>query len=337
MADKFIYGIRYGITAAFLSAALCVTMTGCGSAKKYYNKGVDAYKAKNYETALADFESAVEEAPDYALYRFNVIYAKIKLGTYDDAAKAALGLVRDSNVRSILANNKKAYYLAALAHFMNKEYDDAYQNVQSAQAIDISADFDDGLDKLGLLSALMSQNDASEPENIINEVNAMYPDNEDMHYILAKKLFEAGKYELAVNTAFPDYADGNLTDIDTVSKAYFVYCAQVLIGNDSAADSIAELIMKLVPADSYEKSVYDYINFMYDGKNEGYGTLSDGLKVFESYSSYLTAAEKIKKIAQYENDGDYENALKETDGYLELFPEDASLLSEEKLLGHICD
>ena len=69
---------------------------------------------------------------------------------------------------------------------MNKEYDDAYQNVQSAQAIDISADFDDRLDKLGLLSALMSQNDASEPENIINEVNAMYPDNEDMHYILAK-------------------------------------------------------------------------------------------------------------------------------------------------------
>ena len=63
---------------------------------------------------------------------------------------------------------------------------------------------------------------------------------------------------------------------------HILFTAQVLIGNDSAADSIAELIMKLVPADSYEKSVYDYINFMYDGKMKDMEPFQTGLRCLKA-------------------------------------------------------
>ncbi len=122
--------ILIGVVA--LSMALT---TGCGKDEEQFDKGLKAFEAGNYESALIYFEEAIELNPDVADYYIYNGMALIKNGDMDKALLEFDKAILDTDNQIVRQNNKKSYRGKGIAYFEMADYKNAVEAFDKALEI----------------------------------------------------------------------------------------------------------------------------------------------------------------------------------------------------------
>jgi Ca-activated chloride channel family protein len=119
---------------ASIAAAAMLAITGAGDAShrqgiesvhRAVGRGLAAYKARNFQKALAEFQTAIELEPTLAIPRYNAAAARYQLGTYDEAraeyleARSRAGPALQTKIDFALGNTALASgdFTGAIGHY----------------------------------------------------------------------------------------------------------------------------------------------------------------------------------------------------------------------------
>lgn len=115
--------MRFWMVAAGVSMVLL--LGGCGKAKGYFNDGLEAYAAGDYETALLYYSQALEENPYKAEYYIEQGYAYAALEQYEEARTAFSSAVVEQDLELTRQNNKKAWRGIGITYYEEGNYAEA--------------------------------------------------------------------------------------------------------------------------------------------------------------------------------------------------------------------
>lgn len=115
--------LRYFVTAA--GVGLLMFLSGCGKANKYYNDGLAAFSAGDYENALHYYSQALLENPNKAEYYIEQGYAYAALGQYEEARKSLNSAIVDRDLELTRTNNKRAWRAIGITYYEEGNYSEA--------------------------------------------------------------------------------------------------------------------------------------------------------------------------------------------------------------------
>lgn len=115
--------VRFFMTAAGI--AVLMLFSGCGKANRYYNDGMTAFAAGDYENALHYYSQAIRENPNKAEYYIEQGYTYIALEQHENARTAFHSAVVERELELTKKNNKRAWRGIGLAYYHEKNYVEA--------------------------------------------------------------------------------------------------------------------------------------------------------------------------------------------------------------------
>lgn len=111
--------IRWGIFHLLASSGFKPELFEANSPESFYNRGVDALRANNLQTAEDMFLDSVDRRPDYVVALFNLAMTYSLKGQYDQARQAW------ERVTQRLPNDPEVWYNRAVVAFRIGQFDEA--------------------------------------------------------------------------------------------------------------------------------------------------------------------------------------------------------------------
>ena len=124
--------MRMRFWAAVLLCVVVSGLAGCNNAKEHFEKGEEAFKAADYETALSEFSKALDENPNKAEYYIEQGHTYIALGRYEDAREALESAVVEQSLDLTRMNNKRAWRAIGISYYEEGNYAEAKLYLEKA-------------------------------------------------------------------------------------------------------------------------------------------------------------------------------------------------------------
>lgn len=124
--------MRFLIVA--LLGAVLVSLGGCGKAEEYYESGLAAYQAEDYETALLYFSKAIDENPNKAEYYIEQGHTYAALERFEEARTALTKAIVEQDLELTRKNNKRAWRVIGISYYEEGKYADAKTYFEKALA-----------------------------------------------------------------------------------------------------------------------------------------------------------------------------------------------------------
>ncbi|MBQ3061798.1 MAG: tetratricopeptide repeat protein [Lachnospiraceae bacterium] len=127
--------IKKRFVCLLTTGIIAMALTGCNDGDEKYDKGVKAFEAQNYESAVIYFSEAIEENPEVADYYIYHGMALIKTGNMEEAVLEFDKAILDTDNQIVRRNNKKAYRGKGIAYFEMADYEESVECFNKALEI----------------------------------------------------------------------------------------------------------------------------------------------------------------------------------------------------------
>lgn len=121
---------------------MILLMSGCSRAEGYYRNGRKNFVNGNYEEAVKNFSSAINENPNKAEYYIGYGMALIGLSQYDEALRQFDRVIMDKKINMVMENNKRALRGKGIAYFNMQDYEEATRQFDQALSINVLPNMD---------------------------------------------------------------------------------------------------------------------------------------------------------------------------------------------------
>lgn len=157
-------------------------------AKQFYTSGVSLMLTKKYTKAIANFEQAIQEEPQFAEAYFNIGYCHDELGEHQKAVTAFKKAIQ------LKPDFVEAHYNLGIAFDELKQYKDSIGAY--SRAAELKPDFFEAFFNLGV--ALGKENRHQEAVNAFKEAIRISPDDAEAHLNLGIAYSHLNLYQEAL-------------------------------------------------------------------------------------------------------------------------------------------
>lgn len=285
--------------------------------KAYRGLGIMNYLDGNYESAIEDFNKAMEYT---SLNEYDVDIlsymgtTNIQLGNYEEALADFTSVIEKD------AKNRAALKSRGEVNYQLGNYEDSIADYTAAKEID-KEDYDV---YFGLYQAYTALGDSTNAKEVLEQATSLpIKDDEDKFY-LAKVHYYQGNNTQA------------LEEFTVISEQDFVdsylYMGDIYLesGDNTSAVSYYELYLQQTQpknASFYSKLSTCYLNV------KSYSKALDAAQKGLSYAGSVDKKNLLRnEIIAYENLGDYETAYTKMQAFLSSYPEDEEAKREMEFL-----
>lgn len=304
-------GIKKNI--AIVLAGLCVfTLLGCGSgAGKNYDTGMEHFEAGEYEEACISFTDAIAINPDKAEYYIAYGMALIGMAQYEEARTQFQFVIRDTDNKIVRENNKRAYRGIALTYYNEGNYEQAKGYLELALKTEEIEELNrDLMAYMANCELLLNNYDrAMSYWNKLIELDADKKEMSEYYLGRAKTQNASDNYSGAIQ----DYQSAIKNNPDNYQAYLGLYLTLTSTLDEAGAAEVLDEAKKKAEDDS-DNVIYAAIFDYYAGD-------------YDNAAAYIeTAKEQGNPDAVYyegrisQDKGEFENAIKLYDSYLETKP-----------------
>lgn len=271
-----------------LFAGVVVLLTGCGEAKKAYDKGMELAKEGKYEKSLPYFKEAIKENGEQAEYYIGYGMALCRLNRFEAAKDEFQKVIQETDNKISKENNKQLCYGMAIAEYGLGEYDSVVEYCDKAAEIEYLDDMDCDI-LYTKVSALWQQGKWEKAEKVCKELIEKNKRYMDAYMVLAGIEKELGESDRAVQ-AYRDAIEIDKTYYDAYFKLYQQY---VSAGQTDAANELLDQLVALKPNKAENMMVIGRAYFYkqeYDRAKEYLKMASDGNNTESLYYSGIVSA-----------------------------------------------
>ncbi len=117
--------------------SMTTVLGGCGlkPSNRRYAKALEAYEAKEYETAADLFQEAIEKNPDKTEFYLDYGFTLIQLEEFEHAKEQFQRVISEKEIDMVQGNNKKAYRGLGIVEYCSGQYELALEQFEKALAI----------------------------------------------------------------------------------------------------------------------------------------------------------------------------------------------------------
>ncbi len=282
-----------------LIAGITVLLTGCGEAKKAYDKGMELAKAGKYEKSLPYFKDAIKENGEQAEYYIGYGMALCRLNRYELAKEEFQKVIQETDNKISKENNKQLCYGMAIADYGLGDYGSVTEYCDKALEIEYLDDMDCDI-LYTKMSAYWQQGEWKKAEEACQELLKKNKKYMDAYMALAGIEQNLGESDKAAQ-AYKDAIETDKTYYDAYFKLYQQYMAA---GQTDAANELLDQLVAIKPNKAenmmvigrayFYKQEYDrakeYLKMAYDGNNKESlyysGALSAALEQYDDAIMY---------------------------------------------------
>ncbi len=301
---------------AALIAGITVLLTGCGEAKKAYDKGMELAKAGKYEKSLPYFKDAIKENGEQAEYYIGYGMALCRLNRYELAKEEFQKVIQETDNKISKENNKQLCYGMAIADYGLGDYGSVTEYCDKALEIEYLDDMDCDI-LYTKMSAYWQQGEWKKAEEVCQVLLKKSKKYMDAYMALAGIEQNLGESDKAAQ-AYKDAIETDKTYYDAYFKLYQQYMAA---GQTDAANELLDQLVAIKPNKAenmmvigrayFYKQEYDrakeYLKMAYDGNNKESlyysGALSAALEQYDAaimyYQKYIKENKEELNVEVY--------------------------------------
>ena len=301
---------------AALIAGITVLLTGCGEAKKAYDKGMELAKAGKYEKSLPYFKDAIKENGEQAEYYIGYGMALCRLNRYELAKEEFQKVIQETDNKISKENNKQLCYGMAIADYGLGDYGSVTEYCDKALEIEYLDDMDCDI-LYTKMSAYWQQGEWKKAEEVCQVLLKKSKKYMDAYMALAGIEQNLGESDKAAQ-AYKDAIETDKTYYDAYFKLYQQYMAA---GQTDAANELLDQLVAIKPNKAenmmvigrayFYKQEYDrakeYLKMAYDGNNKESlyysGALSAALEQYDDaimyYQKYIKENKEELNVEVY--------------------------------------
>ena len=299
-----------------LIAGITVLLTGCGEAKKAYDKGMELAKAGKYEKSLPYFKDAIKENGEQAEYYIGYGMALCRLNSYELAKEEFQKVIQETDNKISKENNKQLCYGMAIADYGLGDYGSVTEYCDKALEIEYLDDMDCDI-LYTKMSAYWQQGEWKKAEEVCQVLLKKSKKYMDAYMALAGIEQNLGESDKAAQ-AYKDAIETDKTYYDAYFKLYQQYMAA---GQTDAANELLDQLVAIKPNKAenmmvigrayFYKQEYDrakeYLKMAYDGNNKESlyysGALSAALEQYDAaimyYQKYIKENKEELNVEVY--------------------------------------
>ena len=299
-----------------LIAGITVLLTGCGEAKKAYDKGMELAKAGKYEKSLPYFKDAIKENGEQAEYYIGYGMALCRLNRYELAKEEFQKVIQETDNKISKENNKQLCYGMAIADYGLGDYGSVTGYCDKALEIEYLDDMDCDI-LYTKMSAYWQQGEWKKAEEVCQVLLKKSKKYMDAYMALAGIEQNLGESDKAAQ-AYKDAIETDKTYYDAYFKLYQQYMAA---GQTDAANELLDQLVAIKPNKAenmmvigrayFYKQEYDrakeYLKMAYDGNNKESlyysGALSAALEQYDAaimyYQKYIKENKEELNVEVY--------------------------------------
>ena len=299
-----------------LIAGITVLLTGCGEAKKAYDKGMELAKAGKYEKSLPYFKDAIKENGEQAEYYIGYGMALCRLNRYELAKEEFQKVIQETDNKISKENNKQLCYGMAIADYGLGDYGSVTEYCDKALEIEYLDDMDCDI-LYTKMSAYWQQGEWKKAEEVCQVLLKKSKKYMDAYMALAGIEQNMGESDKAAQ-AYKDAIETDKTYYDAYFKLYQQYMAA---GQTDAANELLDQLVAIKPNKAenmmvigrayFYKQEYDrakeYLKMAYDGNNKESlyysGALSAALEQYDAaimyYQKYIKENKEELNVEVY--------------------------------------
>ena len=299
-----------------LIAGITVLLTGCGEAKKAYDKGMELAKAGKYEKSLPYFKDAIKENGEQAEYYIGYGMALCRLNRYELAKEEFQKVIQETDNKISKENNKQLCYGMAIADYGLGDYGSVTEYCDKALEIEYLDDMDCDI-LYTKMSAYWQQGEWKKAEEVCRVLLKKSKKYMDAYMALAGIEQNLGESDKAAQ-AYKDAIETDKTYYDAYFKLYQQYMAA---GQTDAANELLDQLVAIKPNKAenmmvigrayFYKQEYDrakeYLKMAYDGNNKESlyysGALSAALEQYDAaimyYQKYIKENKEELNVEVY--------------------------------------
>ena len=299
-----------------LIAGITVLLTGCGEAKKAYDKGMELAKAGKYEKSLPYFKDAIKENGEQAEYYIGYGMALCRLNRYELAKEEFQKVIQETDNKISKENNKQLCYGMAIADYGLGDYGSVTEYCDKALEIEYLDDMDWDI-LYTKMSAYWQQGEWKKAEEVCQVLLKKSKKYMDAYMALAGIEQNLGESDKAAQ-AYKDAIETDKTYYDAYFKLYQQYMAA---GQTDAANELLDQLVAIKPNKAenmmvigrayFYKQEYDrakeYLKMAYDGNNKESlyysGALSAALEQYDAaimyYQKYIKENKEELNVEVY--------------------------------------
>ena len=299
-----------------LIAGITVLLTGCGEAKKAYDKGMELAKAGKYEKSLPYFKDAIKENGEQAEYYIGYGMALCRLNRYELAKEEFQKVIQETDNKISKENNKQLCYGMAIADYGLGDYGSVTEYCDKALEIEYLDDMDCDI-LYTKMSAYWQQGEWKKAEEVCQVLLKKSKKYMDAYMALAGIEQNLGESDKAAQ-AYKDAIETDKTYYDAYFKLYQQYMAA---GQTDAANELLDQLVAIKPNKAenmmvigrayFYKQEYDrakeYLKMAYDGNNKESlyysGALSAALEQYDDaimyYQKYIKENKEELNVEVY--------------------------------------
>lgn len=248
---------KKNIIGLFLAGALTLGVSGCAfdNGSREYEKGVLAYKEKEYSQAAVYFTNALEKNADCAEYYLYYGFTLLEMGEYQTAAEQFEKVIQDKDITMIQENNKRAYRGAGIAYVMAEQPEQAltcfYAALQITQLPELDEDIRSYMQQASAsrIAQYRREGNLNKALSLCEELRQSYGDTADLNRMLADIYLEQENYTEAL-----DCFDRAITlgDVQISTRLGKLLALQAL-GEDEKAQEVSAWLAAAEPKDDSER------------------------------------------------------------------------------------
>lgn len=331
------------VNAIILIFAICIIMTGCNANKKQsdYKLGIEALEQQNYNEALNHFKASCEKGEEARLSLRGEGLAYLGLSKYDEALSSFKSALEESNglVKSV---DYDINYYMAVAEFKSGKIEDAiktYTNIIAVNKNEADAYYLRGKSYLELGKPDEAKADYDKATELDKDNSRLYI---NIHDDLLAKGYESdaksyinkgiasvskpSTYELGIfNYYLGDYTQArNYFEESNETKKTeegIIYLAKTYVALDDKNYAIA-LYEEFTENNKTADIVYNEIGLLKYENKDYEGALAAFKSGLENENAVSKQSLLYNVVVTYEMMGDFSEAKKQMELYLEQFPGD---------------
>ena len=304
-------------TGKFFMAALvfcCVicSATGCGEAKKEYNKAVELMESGKYEESLEHFADAVKKNSEKAEYYIAYGTALNRTGHYKEAASEFSKAYQDTDNQISRQNNKRLFLGQAVACYGMGENEKALEACDKALSYGKDKDIDIKIQSIkASLKQLMG--DAGGAEEIYNGI-IKEDSSQDGIYLARGRLYQIQGED---DKALKDYSNAIKVSGKCYDAYFAIYEIYTRLGDNRKAEDILKKLegMEMETAEEIMQlgRMYYYKGDYKNAKTSLEKSVKGGCNEALYYTGMVYMAEKdyntaISRFKEYVSTGSTEKA-----------------------------
>lgn len=318
--------MRKIILGIIASCSFSVLLTGCATtnAKYYYESAVLEFEAENYDEALENISSAIEQSPDKKEYYVCSGMINIGLGNYEKALEDFGKGFSDGTEDIDNENNKSAYRGRGIVYLYLGKYTEAITDFDKALSYECLSEMDTDIKEFKI-EALIRSEDYNQASVLCDEV--IKSEGEKSELLILKGACES---KLSQYDSAKTYFDKALKEGNNLAYYYLSIMYKEQGKLEEAVSAIKEYMNKDKNAD--KGAVYCDIASSYIEANEFQKAIDT---ITEGYNYADDDTKKIlmrNEIAAIEGKLDFSAAYSKAQEYIALYPDDEVVLKEIEFL-----